>query len=172
MGNFKNGNRDLIEKSYMSHYSGVLNFIHSRINNMGDAENLTQDVWLRLLTYGKDLTSETVVPFIYTVTRNIVNDYLRRLYCESSVYDEISMTVSEETSDSPDTIVSARQLSRFEKRKIECLPGQRRIIYVMSRFEDKTVKDIATELSLSCRTVENHLRMGRRDVRAYMAAIA
>lgn len=42
----------------------------------------------------------------------------------------------------------------------------------MSRYEEKSVGDIADELSLSLRTVENHLRMGRRDVREYIAAIA
>ena len=39
----------------------------------------------------------------------------------------------------------------------------------MSRYDDKSVDDIAGELSLSFRTVENHLRMGRRDVRAFMS---
>ncbi len=40
----------------------------------------------------------------------------------------------------------------------------------MSRYEEKSVEDIASELSLSFRTVENHLRLGRRDVRQYMSA--
>jgi RNA polymerase ECF-type sigma factor len=41
----------------------------------------------------------------------------------------------------------------------------------MSRYEEKTTEEIADYLALSKKTVENHLRLGRRDVRQYMAAI-
>jgi len=42
----------------------------------------------------------------------------------------------------------------------------------MSRFQERSVEDIAGEMKLSFRTVENHLRLGRRDIRDYMSAIA
>ena len=42
----------------------------------------------------------------------------------------------------------------------------------MSRYDDMPVSDISERLSLSARTVENHLRLGRSDIRSYMSAIA
>jgi RNA polymerase sigma-70 factor (ECF subfamily) len=38
----------------------------------------------------------------------------------------------------------------------------------MTRYEELPVSDIADRLQLSVRTVENHLRMGRKDVRDFM----
>lgn len=159
---------DLLTRSYVDHYRRVLGFIASRINCEEDAENLAQDVWLRLLEYDKALSEDSILSLIYTVASNLVNDYLRRLYRSRAAVEELR-GFSGETDWSGESAVMARDIARLEKKRVECLPPQRRIIYIMSRYDNKSVDDIAGELSLSFRTVENHLRMGRRDVRTYMA---
>lgn len=172
MENCEKSNNAIITKSYKENFNKVLNYISSRINNVWDAENLAQDVWVRLLTCGKILSPETITSYIYTIARNLVNDYLRHLYHVQDAHDELAFAGTEISEHSPESAVAAKDIADFERRRVECLPPQRRIIYIMSRFEDKSVDDIASELSLSFRTVENHLRMGRRDVREYIAAIA
>lgn len=159
---------DFLTRSYVKHYHRVLGFISSRINSKEDAENLTQDVWLRLLEYDRPISEDTVISLLYTVACNLVNDYLRRLYRRRAAVEEISGCL-QEADWSGESGVIARDIARLEKNRVECLPPQRRIIYIMSRYDDKSVDDIAGELSLSFRTVENHLRMGRRDVRAFMS---
>lgn len=159
---------DLLTRSYVDHYRRVLGFIASRINCEEDAENLAQDVWLRLLEYDKALSEDSILSLIYTVASNLVNDYLRRLYRSRAAVEELR-GFSGEADRSGESAVMARDIARLEKKRVECLPPQRRIIYIMSRYDNKSVDDIAGELSLSFRTVENHLRMGRRDVRTYMA---
>lgn len=162
----------LIAKSYKENFDKVLRYISSRVNNVYDAENLTQDVWLRLLTCGRSFSEASITEYIFTVARNLVNDYLRHLYVVRDSHEEILLETSEACVGTPETEVSASQLAEFEAARVERLPSQRRIIYIMSRFDDKSVSDIANDLSLSIRTVENHLRLGRKEVRSYIAAIA
>ena len=164
-------NTAVIVKSYRGNYTKVLNFIASRINSMEDAENLTQDVWLRLLTYNKPIESETVLPLIFVIARNLINDYLRRV-CHANDYTREWLENNGDRHEiSPEMVLSACEIARKERERVECLPAQRRIIYVMNRYEEKTADEIASALSLSKRTVENHLRLGRHDVRDYIAAI-
>ena len=59
-------------------------------------------------------------------------------------------------------------MSICEKHRLSLLPPQRRIIYTMSRFESKSISDISEELNLSHRTVENHLRIGRHEMREFI----
>jgi len=161
---------DLIALSYTEHREKIINFIQQRVNDRMDAENLTQDVWVRLLEYRKELTKATIVKLIYTIARNLVNDYLRHLYCVAEANDYIYET-SECSTDYEESAIMARDLADFERRRVKELPTQRRTIYVWSRYLDKSVIDISKELSISRRTVENHLRLGRKEIREFMSKI-
>lgn len=55
-----------------------------------------------------------------------------------------------------------------EQKAVTQLPAQRRKVYELTRFEENSASDIAVMLNLSQRTVENHLRMGREEVRKYI----
>ena len=68
----------LVADSYASYHRSVYLYIYYRINSKEEAEDLSQDVFLRLMDYKKMLRPDTVKYFIHTIARNLVNDYLRR----------------------------------------------------------------------------------------------
>lgn len=172
METIREGRDTYIARLYSENFDKILNFITARINDAWRAEDLAQDVWLRLLTSTKEISADTALPYIYTIARNLINDYLRSYYSAQEAGTEMARTVSDTNYVDAECEMIADEIAEIEQKRVERLPAQRRIIYVMSRYEEKCVGDIAAELSLSLRTVENHLRMGRRDVRKYIAAIA
>lgn len=157
---------------YRKYSERILNFISSRIDSREDAENIAQDVWMRMLESKIEICIETVSSYLYKIATNLINDYLRRIYVRNESAEEVERMYQSVNSTTPFQEYVTLELARFEAMRVECLPSQRRIIYKMSRFEEKPVADIAEALQLSFRTVENHLRMGRRDVRDYISAIA
>ena len=142
---------DIITRSYEEYYQVILTYITYRITHRYEAEDLTQDVFVRLLDYKQMLRPDTVKYFLFTIARNIVIDYIRRYYkkqeIDSYIYDTMSTTM--------------------ERTRLAAMPEQRRLIYTLNRFENKTSPEIANELNLSCRTVENHLFLGRREMREF-----
>ena len=157
----------LITDSYKEYYPSVCSYINYRINNWETARDLSQDVFLRLMDYKQMLRPDTVKYFIFTIARNLLNDYLRRYYKKqeitSYIYDH-SITYTNET----ESLIIAKELSLLEKHKLEMLSDQRRKIYTMNRFEDKSISEISSELSISPRTVENHLFVSRKVVRDFI----
>ena len=157
----------LISDSYKEYYSSVCSSINYRINNWETARDLSQDVFLRLIDYKQMLRPDTVKYFIFTIARNLLNDYLRRYYKKqeitSYIYDH-SITYTNET----ESLIIAKELSLLEKHKLEMLSDQRRKVYTMNRFEDKSISEISSELSISPRTVENHLFVSRKVVRDFI----
>ncbi len=50
-------------------------------------------------------------------------------------------------------------------RAIDQLPEKCRVIFILSRFENKSYKEIATELDISVRTVENQISIALKQLR-------
>ena len=157
----------LVASSYETYHEQVRRYIRSRINEADDADDLAQDVFLRLLECGQMLREETVRDFIFTIARNLVMDYLRRHYKRQEVTSYI-YDVQETSVNDTESRVVTRELLTHEWMKVIALPEQRRKVYCMSRYEDRTAEDIAATLNLSKRTVENHLFRGRKEVREYI----
>mgnify|MGYP000350379073 CR=1 FL=1 len=105
--------------------------------------------------------------WVMQIDSNLVNDYLRRFYKKQEISSYMYDHAETCTNDTESRIISD-DLAALEQRKLSVLPTQRRKIYTMSRFEDKSIADISSELNLSHRTVENHLRIGRHEVREYI----
>ena len=157
----------LITEYYEEYRQSVFFYICRRIENRSDAEDLTQDAFLRLLEYRMMIRRDTLKYFLFTIVRNLLNDYLRRYYKRQEIdrylYDTLPVTTVE-----PESRMVADELRRLESRLVSALPEQRRKVYIMSRFQDKSAEDIAEELKLSRRTVENHLFISRREVREFI----
>ena len=161
-----NTSDNIIARSYEEYYQVILTYITYRITHRYEAEDLTQDVFIRLLDYKQMLRPDTVKYFLFTVARNIVIDYIRRYYkkleVDSYMYD-CAVTSTNETEEG----IIADDLMATEQRKLAMMPEQRRLVYTMNRFEAKTSTEIAEEMNLSRRTVENHLFLGRREMREF-----
>lgn len=157
----------LITEYYEEYRQSVFFYICRRIENRSDAEDLIQDAFLRLLEYRMMIRRDTLKYFLFTIVRNLLNDYLRRYYKRQEIdrylYDTLPVTTVE-----PESRMVADELRRLESRRVSALPEQRRKVYIMSRFQDKPADDIAEELNLSKRTVENHLFISRREVREFI----
>ncbi len=170
MENLESSSRKLIARVYTAMFAEVVRYINYRVTDYCEAENLAQDVFVKLLEYDKELSEKTVKALVYTVARNIVNDHLRHVYRATDATDYLRENAPLYETD-VESEVSARDIALRERMRVERLPRQRRIIYVMSRYFEKSIADISEKLSLSARTVENHLRLSRRDVRDYMAMV-
>jgi RNA polymerase sigma factor (sigma-70 family) len=170
METITNENSNLVGNAYVQYHDTAVNFIAARVKDTELAKDMAQDVFVRLMGYNDMLQSSTIKSFIFTIAQNIVIDHFRRnckrMEIHSYIYDR---------SETADNMVFERifadNMQSIEQDKIKTLPKMRRTVYCMARFDDKSAEEIASELSLSRRTVESHLLMGRKEVREYMAHV-
>ena len=71
----------------------------------------------------------------------------------------------EETYDSPDEDLIAKDLQLLIDMVVENMPPQRKLIYQLSREAGLSNAEIAEKLELSKKTVENHLNLALKELR-------
>lgn len=158
---------DLIINCYNEYLPYIINFVSYRINKPCDVEDIAQDAFVRLLDFKQLLRPETIRSFIFTITRNLVIDYLRKQYRRQEVSANL-LEFYEDKSATIETNLYVRDLSRQEEKCLNLMPAQRKLVYTLNRFEDKTALEISEELLISKRTVECHLYQSRKEIRTYL----
>ena len=155
-------NNQLISNYYAAHRDELLSFIAVRITNAVEAEDLVQDIFLRLLRGHHLITPDTLPALIYTMARHAVSDYYRRHH----VFEEYEHYIKSSDSTSEiESLISARQLMERMERSLARLPQACCEIYRLHIYDGMKVSDIARELSLPYKQVENRLGQARKAVR-------
>jgi len=157
----------IVADAYNKYHPDILSYITNRIIHKYDAEDLAQDVFLRLLDYKQMVRPDTIKYFLFTISRNIVTDHIRRYYKRQEFDAYIYETSASSTNETEETCI-VKDILYVEKRKLDTFAPQRKIVYMLNRFEEKTVEEISIEMGLSRSTIENHLLLGRKEMRSYM----
>lgn len=156
---------DLIENSYKEFRQSLYIYICKAVENDSEAEDIVQDVFLKLIEYNDMLRHDTVKYFMFTIAKNLILDYRRKRWVVNNYNSYYSYSYNESTVDDTSSNTVVEDILRLERILVSELPRQRRKVYELVRYEDKTVSDISSEMNLSIRTVENHLLLGRKYVR-------
>ena len=100
---------NLIETYYRDHRDELLAFVSSRLGGAVEAEDIVQNVFLRLLTTDKMITEITLPALTYTIARNLISDYYRR----RNTYEEFEHYIKRSSDDysSMESVISAKRTS-------------------------------------------------------------
>jgi RNA polymerase sigma-70 factor (ECF subfamily) len=158
-------NNQLISNYYSEHRDEIINFIAVRIMDATEAEDIVQDIFLRLLRGHHLMTPDTIPALVYTMARHAVSDHYRRrrVYEEYEHYIQTS-DFKPQTSDI-ESIYSAQQIVERMERSLARLPKACCEIYRLHIYDGMKVSAIAKELSLPYKQVENRLGQARKAVR-------
>lgn len=142
----------------------LMSFFLRRLGNHAEAEDLTQQVFLRILNSAEGRRIEDAEAFVFKVATNLLRDrhrtaLRRRTTDTSSLSDEpISGPTREFVEDrSPERVLLARESLISVLRALDELGERTRDIFIMFRLENMKQRDIATLYGVSQSTVEKHV---------------
>ena len=157
---------NLIETYYRDHRDELLAFVSSRLGGAVEAEDIVQNVFLRLLTTDKMITEITLPALTYTIARNLISDYYRR----RNTYEEFEHYIKRSSDDysSMESVISAKELTELLERGLARIPENFREIYRMHIYGGMKVGEISQALGEGYKSVEHRLGAARKALRSFL----
>lgn len=156
----------LFESLYRDYCGRVYNFVHRLTHGNGYiAEEITQMVFLKIWEKMPSLdTRSDITPYLMSITRNTLLNYLKHQAVEY-IYLNYLREHNADDCVMPDT-ADARLLEPKILELVNEMPPMRQKIFRMSRFSNMSTRQIAEGLGLSVSTVETHIQLALRFMRA------
>lgn len=139
-----------------------------------EAENIVQDVFTELWERNELLTYNiNLIAFLFTSIKNRCIDHLRHQVvvreAVNQIQEEYQMTLrvkltSLELFDQ--SLLSEQEIEKIVTDIIDSLPEKCREIFIKSKIEGKKQKEIALELNISLKTVENQMNIAYKKLKA------
>lgn len=152
---------------FMKYFPKVKYFISHMVKSEAIAEELSQDIFLKIWVTRKQLPNlRSFNSYIYKMARNTALNHLEHKYLEDHYIANFASPSSTNLIDE----IEAREIELLIQLTVDQMPEQRRKIYTMSRVENLKNEEIAEKLNLSKKTVENHLNLALKDIRNILTA--
>ncbi len=146
-------------------YSGRLyRFANGYLKSEALSEELVQEVFTRIWENRKALKSEySFKSYLFTIAFNIIKKQFRREACHSEYF---RTRVTEDFDLETTKKINYDSLRQYISEIVNKMPERRKDIFIKSRFEGLSIREIAEVLNISHKTVENHLTDALKFIRA------
>lgn len=167
--------KQFYEKNYNKSFYFVKSYVHD--------DMIAEDIVIESLTKCWEVLSieksAISASFLFTILKNKSLNYLKQEIARQRTYDsfrewnerELMLRISSLKDCDPKEIFSTEVQSIISKT-LASLPEQTRKIFEMSRFEDKSVKEIALIMNMTPKGVEYHitrsLKLFRKALNDYL----
>ncbi|MCX7985893.1 MAG: RNA polymerase sigma-70 factor [Bacteroidales bacterium] len=166
------GDESAFEQVYRAYFQRVVNFVNTYLNDISVSKNITQDTFLKLWEQRKLLrTDASILSFLLVIARNSCMDYLKHQQVvqkyENNVqqkHKELELSYHALRRLEID-FLTYQEIEQIIQQTLDSLPPQCRQVFCMSRFEEKSNKEIADNLQLSVKTVEAHITRALKILR-------
>ena len=145
-----------IKSVWNEYYDQLLNFILKRVTEKATAEDILQNVFIKILSNIETLNDSTKLKnWMFQITRNSINDHFRLL----KITESISTDLPEEVDEADVGIMeeAGSWISPF----IGGLPKKYQEALILSELDGMSQKDLATHLGISYAGAKSRVQRGR-----------
>jgi len=169
----KEGDIRSFEELFEKYKKPILNFIYRMIGNKETAEEVTQEVFIKMY---KNLAiydpGKKFITWIYTIARNLAKNALRdRKYFRDASLEEViaegdeQVTLKDVISDDtmrPDTIAENEELANEAQKILDSMPVKYKEVITLCNIQNLTYKEAAGIIGCSILTVMMRLKSAKK----------
>ena len=148
---------------FKSQIKALRTFLFYKYGNIGRAEDLAQEAFIKLWQNCASVPLEKAKSYIYTIANN---SSLNEIAHQKVVLRyEKNFTGLDKTNESPEYILEEKQYQAKLLKAIENLNEKQRVAFLMHRIDGKKYSEIASALDISVKAVEKRIHLALLSLR-------
>jgi RNA polymerase sigma-70 factor (ECF subfamily) len=171
MMQFQGGERSAFTILVRRHKTPIFNFILRQVRTRATAEDLTQDVFVRVVQNAATFKHEArFTTWVYSIARNLCIDHLRKMSLrrhpsldQASGKDKDGPTLGEKVADDHPSAAADRRVTATDIGEriivaVEALPPEQREVFLLRQLAKVPFKEIAKMTGVPENTVKSRMR--------------
>ena len=158
----KLNNKGAFEEIYKRYWSFLLISAYNILKDKDACKDIVQDVFSNLYLRRTTICISSLSSYLKVAVRNRVFKYLQRGYLTRHHLRTLESVSFVNTTEQ---MVNFNQLKEQYKKEVEALPDKCREVFLLSRNENLSTKEIAVRLNISPKTVENQITKALKYLR-------
>ncbi len=157
------------EQLFRSVYSPLCAYANSFLKDIDASEEVVQEIMFRLWENRKAIEiRNSVQSYLFRAVRNASLNVLKHMDVKEAYRVARKIEMKGELAAEEDDLVT-NELHEKIRQAIDALPAERKKIFIMSRYDGLTYREIADKSGLSVKTVENQIGSALRTLREELA---
>ena len=159
----RDGDIDKLGLLFEQHHKHLYNFFFRQTGNGQESEDLTQEVFFRILKYRHTYKDEgDFMVWMFKIAYNARNDYYKKHKQMSNIDDEIETLASSEPL--PDKLTEQKSDIEFLEKALNALPQKKKELILMSRYENMGYKEIGSIIGCTEGTVKVRMYRAMKEL--------
>jgi RNA polymerase sigma-70 factor (ECF subfamily) len=161
----KRGDAVAFDKLFSVYGNRLYHFSYGYLKSKEEAEEVVQEVFLRIWRNRKELKPElSFKSYLFTIAYHFILELFERISRQQAYKHQI-IAESVDFTDDLDERLNYRILLEKVEKLIDQLPQRQKVILIKRKKEGIPVKEIASQLGITPKTVENHLTEALKNIK-------
>ena len=166
------GNETAFEMLFKTYYQPLCQYAYSFLSDKDEAEEVVQSTFITVWEKRKSIRIETSLKsYLYRSVRNGCLNMIKHVKVKKQ-FATSEMGGGEPTHEPVSQGLISVELETKIMEAMKALPEQCRLVFQLSRFEELKYSEIASQLNISVKTVENQigkaLKIMRNELKEYL----
>ncbi|MCX6219734.1 MAG: RNA polymerase sigma-70 factor [Bacteroidia bacterium] len=164
----KKDDKSALDDLFGYYYPRLHHFSKSILKIENEIDDILQDVFVKIwLNRQKIGNAETFNAYIFTITKNGVLNLIRKNLSDHTFRDQLfHRSVAEEYQ--PENQLEFEEIKVGIDQIVAKLPEKRQQIFILSRTDGLSNKEISQQLNISEKTVEDHITHAIKQIKRSM----
>jgi len=166
----KKGDKKVLSELYDSYWKALFVSSYNLLNDKELCEEIIQDVFIDFWNSKEKLQIKiSIKSYLYACVRyKVFNEFRKSRFKNVELFEELPQRFQYAT---PETKIMHKELIMQVDAIVKTLPKKCQEVYVLSRNNQLSHKEIAKKLGISTKTVENHITYALKVLRTALGHI-